>query len=208
MEGETDFDPTTEEGQADINDDDYDALFTEDESPRRFFDRMVDRFGSAWRRYMPSIRRMWQSRNPGQAAPPYLRLEQLNTVEDPVEAAKERLSELYENFNFDEVQLSEKDGNVYIQTENAQEHAKSKWTKPQRLFTQEGEVREDVKRLKGFQMASRGLLGRLEEVNARVAAEKRVQELEKTLEEMQRRHEEAQAKLKHAGQQEGAALTR
>ena len=49
MEGETDFDPTTEEGQADINDDDYDALFTEDESPRRFFDRMVDRFGGAWR---------------------------------------------------------------------------------------------------------------------------------------------------------------
>ena len=33
MEGEMDFDPTTEEGQADINDDDYDALFTEDESP-------------------------------------------------------------------------------------------------------------------------------------------------------------------------------
>ena len=83
-----DFDPTTEEGQADINDDDYDALFTEDESPRRFFDRMVDRFGSAWRRYMPSIRRMWQSRNPGQAAPPYLRLEHLNTVEDPVEGPK------------------------------------------------------------------------------------------------------------------------
>ena len=59
MSGEmemTEFGPTaeegqtTEEGQADINDDDYDALFTEDESPRRFFDRVVDRFGSAWRR--------------------------------------------------------------------------------------------------------------------------------------------------------------
>ena len=86
MEGEMDFDPTTEEGQADINDDDYDALFTEDESPRRFFDRMVDRFGSAWRRYMPSIRRMWQSRNPGQAAPPYLRLEHLNTVRDEMQS--------------------------------------------------------------------------------------------------------------------------
>ena len=49
MEGETDFDPTTEEGQADINDDDYDSLFTEDKSPRRFFDKMVDRFGGARR---------------------------------------------------------------------------------------------------------------------------------------------------------------
>ena len=65
-----------------------------------------------------------------------------------------------------------------------------------------------MKNLKGFQMASRGLLGRLEDLNARVAAEKRVQELEETRQEMQRRHEEAQAKLKHAGQQERATLTR
>ena len=128
--------------------------------------------------------------NPAQAANPYLRLEHLNTVvEIPVEAAKEHPSELYENFNFDEVKLSEKDGDVYIQTENSQEHAKSKWTKRQRLFTRKGEVREDVKKLKGFQMASRGLLGRLEEINVRVAAERTVEELNETLDERERKYQ-------------------
>ena len=47
-----------------------------------------------------------------------------------------------------------------------------KWTKPEKLLTEEGEIRDRVKNLKGFQMASRGLLGMLEDLNARVAAEK------------------------------------
>ena len=114
--------------------------------------------------------------------------------------------ELYENFNFDEAKLSEKDDVVYIRFPDQRKIGK--WTKPEKLFTEEGEIRDRVKNLKGFQMASRGLLGRLEDLNARVAAEKRVQELEETLEEMQRRHEEAQDKLNHAGQRDRAILTR
>ena len=127
-------------------------------------------------------------------------------LRDPIEAAKERLSELYENFNFDEAKLSEKDDVVYIRFPDQRKIGK--WTKPEKLFTEEGEIRDRVKNLKGFQMASRGLLGRLEELNARVATEKRVQELEETLEEMQRRHEEVQDKLNHAGQRDRAILTR
>ena len=98
-------------------------------------------------------------------------------LRDPIEAAKERLSELYENFNFDEAKLSEKDDVVYIRFPDQRKIGK--WTKPEKLFTEEGEIRDRVKNLRGFQIASRGLLGRLEDLNARVAAEKRVQELER-----------------------------
>ena len=108
-------------------------------------------------------------------------------LQDPIEAAKERLSELYENFNFDEAKLSEKGDIVYIQFPDQRKIGK--WTKPEKLFTEEGEIRDRVKNLKGFQMASRGLLGRLEELNARVAAEKEAQELKETLDEREREYQ-------------------
>ena len=211
-----DFDPTTE-GQVDINDEEYDSLIPNDNvDPEGLFNKLTRRFGDRARSAWDSLRRKWQARNPDRHVPEYLQLQTFDTLEqndvirqilrDPIEAAKERLSELYENFNFDEAKLSEKDDVVYIRFPDQRKIGK--WTKPEKLFTEEGEIRDRVKNLKGFQMASRGLLGRLEDLNARVAAEKRVQELEETLEEMQRRHEEAQDKLNHAGQQERATLTR
>ena len=217
MEGETDFDPTTEEGQVDINDEEYDSLIPNDNvDPEGLFDKLTRRFGDRARSAWDSLRRKWQARNPDRHVPEYLQLQTFDTLEqndvirqilrDPIEAAKERLSELYENFNFDEAKLSEKDDVVYIRFPDQRKIGK--WTKPEKLFTEEGEIRDRVKNLKGFQMASRGLLGRLEDLNARVAAEKRVQELEETLEEMQRRHEEVQDKLNHAGQRDRAILTR
>ena len=48
-----DFDPTTEEGQVDINDEEYDALIPNDNvDPEGLFDKLTRRFGdrarSAW----------------------------------------------------------------------------------------------------------------------------------------------------------------
>ena len=126
MEGETDFDPTTEEGQVDINDEEYDSLIPNDNvDPGGLFDKLTRRFGDRARSAWESLRRKWQARNPDQQVPEYLQLQTFDTLEqndtilhilrDPIEAAKERLLELYENFNFDEAKLSEKGDIVYIQ---------------------------------------------------------------------------------------------
>ena len=198
MEGEMDFDPTTEEGQVDINDEEYDSLIPNDHvDPEGLFDKLTRRFGDRARSAWDSLRRKWQARNPDRHVPEYLQLQTFDTLEqnealrqilrDPIEAAKERLSELYENFNFDEAKLSEKDDVVYIRFPDQRKIGK--WTKPEKLFTEEGEIRDRVKNLKGFQMASRGLLGMLEDLNARVAAERTVEDLKETLDEREREYQ-------------------
>ena len=104
-----DFDPTTEEGQVDINDEEYDSLIPNDHvDPEGLFDKLTRRFGDRARSAWESLRRKWQARNPHGHVPEYLQLQTFDTLEqnetilhilrDPVEAAKERLSELYENF--------------------------------------------------------------------------------------------------------------
>ena len=209
-----DFDPTTEEGQIDINDEEYETLLpNKNVDAEGLYDKLTTRFGDRAKSALRALRSKWAARNPWREYPEYLQMETFSAFEDlhqivgdPIQEAKERLLELYENFNFDEARLVEKDDVVYIKFENQKQPGK--WTKPEKLFTEEGEIRDRVKNLKGFQMASRGLLGRLEDFNARVAAEKKVQELEETLEEMQRLHEKAQNKLSHAGQQERVTLTR
>ena len=155
MDGEMDFDPTTEEGQVDISDEEYDSLIPNDNvDPQGVFDKLTRRFGDRARSAWGSVMRKRQSRNQGQPVPEYLQLQTFDKLEqndeilrlfwDPVEAAKERLSELYENFDFDEVKFSEKDGVAYIRSENQKQPGK--WTKPEKLFTEEGEIRERVKK--------------------------------------------------------------
>ena len=203
MEVDPDFDPTPEEGQTDINDEEYESLIpNENVDPQGLFDKLRRRFGdrarSAWR----SLGEKWKSRNQGRRLPEYLQLKTFDTLEDnetpldwlsdPIDRAKNRLSELYENFNFDEVKLSEKDGKVYIRLQNTKTGG---WTKPYLLFTQEGEVTAEVKRLKGFEMASRGLLERFEHVNKILAEQRKAQELQNQIEELQNQHQSTVAAM-------------
>ena len=206
MEADPDFDPATEEGQTDINDEEYESLIpNENVDPQGLFDKLRRRFGdrarSAWR----SLGEKWKSRNQGRRLPEYLQLKTFDTLEDnetpldwlsdPIDRAKNRLSELYENFNFDEVKLSEKDGKVYIRLQNTKTGG---WTKPYLLFTQEGEVTAEVKRLKGFEMASRGLLERFEHVNKILAEQRKAQELQNQIEELQNQHQSTVAAMEKA----------
>ncbi|XP_031561420.1 GRIP domain-containing protein RUD3-like [Actinia tenebrosa] len=95
----------------------------------------------------------------------------------------QRLKDTYSNFNSDEVRLTERGGRVFISVQDLRFPDKNRWTKPQPLFDEDGEVRGDVARLRGFQLATRSDLERLETLNERVALEKRVEELQVTLEE-------------------------
>ena len=193
-----DFDPTTEEGQADINDDDYDALFTEDESPRRFFDRMVDRFGGAWRRYMPSIRRMWQSRNPGQAAPPYLRLEHLNTVRGEMQSGL--IDDLRERFpNVDlariEVQAGDK-GQIQVR-----HSGRSRWYD---LYQR----RDSTRLSSNLPKEIKGALGEEAQSFQMQAINNQLSEHQEELDQAQTEREGIQGQIETAAPEEAAGLRR
>ena len=54
MEGETDFDPTTEEGQVDINDEEYDSLIPNDNVDPEGYSISL-RVGSGIGRALPGI---------------------------------------------------------------------------------------------------------------------------------------------------------
>ena len=81
MEGETDFDPTTEEGQVDINDEEYDSLIPNDNvDPEGLFDKLTRRFGDRARSAWDSLRRKWQARNPDRHVPEYLQMDTFRHV--------------------------------------------------------------------------------------------------------------------------------
>ena len=141
-----DFDPTTE-GQVDINDEEYDSLIPNDNvDPEGLFDKLTRRFGDRARSAWDSLRRKWQARNPDRHVPEYLQMDTFDRLDldealrpilrDPIEAAKERLLELYENFNFDEAKLSEKDDVVYIQFPDQRKIGK--WTKARKALHRRG----------------------------------------------------------------------
>ena len=64
-----DFDPLTEEGQVDINDEEYESIINDDVDPGGFRDAMIRRFGNRLRGGYREMKRMWQSRNPGKSVP-------------------------------------------------------------------------------------------------------------------------------------------
>ncbi|XP_031572727.1 GRIP domain-containing protein RUD3-like [Actinia tenebrosa] len=160
----TDFDPTTEEGKEDINDGDEEPLLpAPDDSLRNSITKALRH---------PKAREYVLTRE-------HIELEDLGTVN----SAMQRLKDTYSNFNSDEVRLTERGGRVLISVQDLRFPDKNHWTKPQLLFDENGEVRGDVARLRGFQLATRSALERLATLNERVALEKHVEGLQETLEE-------------------------
>ncbi|XP_031556625.1 cingulin-like protein 1 [Actinia tenebrosa] len=127
---------------------------------------------------------MWQSKNRGSPVPEYLELQ--NTYEaaagETVEWAMQELTRRYDNFDADDVKLTEKGNKVLISVQDLRFPDKDRWTKPQPLFDEEGNIRGDVSRLKGFQQATRSMLERLRALTERVEIEKRAEELQRELE--------------------------
>ncbi|XP_031551344.1 citron Rho-interacting kinase-like [Actinia tenebrosa] len=77
----TDFDPTTEEGQVDINDEEYESLLPDDNvNSRGLFDKLRRKYGSRARDALRSLGRKWSSRNPGKSLPEYMRMEDLGPI--------------------------------------------------------------------------------------------------------------------------------
>jgi DUF438 domain-containing protein len=73
--GDLDFDPLTEEGRVDINEDEYEVLITRDYADDNDFrDTMHRRFGSKWRAGYNKLRNMWRTRNPNENIPEYMEL--------------------------------------------------------------------------------------------------------------------------------------
>ncbi|XP_031550224.1 trichohyalin-like, partial [Actinia tenebrosa] len=79
--------------------------------------------------------------------------------------------------------LTESGNKVLISVQDLRYPDKDRWTKPQLLFDENGSVKVNVARLRGFQEATRSALERLETLNERVALEKRAEELQKKLKE-------------------------
>ncbi|XP_031574345.1 GRIP domain-containing protein RUD3-like [Actinia tenebrosa] len=127
---------------------------------------------------------MWQSKNRG-PVPEYLELQNIDeaTTRETVEWTTQELRQRYSRFEADDVRLTERRNKVLISVQDLRFPDKDRWTKPQPLFDENGDVRGDVSRLKGFQLATRSALERLATLNEKVALEKRVEGLQETLEE-------------------------
>ncbi|XP_031570500.1 myosin-2 heavy chain-like [Actinia tenebrosa] len=80
----TDFDPLTEEGQVDINDEEFDAWTKGEETDPLIFDEALrEKYGSRWKRFKASLARMWRSKKPSTPIPTYLQMEDLGPVPEP-----------------------------------------------------------------------------------------------------------------------------
>ncbi|XP_031556241.1 GRIP domain-containing protein RUD3-like, partial [Actinia tenebrosa] len=148
---------------------------------------LKNKYGNRWKSFKASLNRMWQSKNRGSPFPEYLELQNIDeheaTARETVEWATQELRQRYSRFEADDVRLTERGNKVLISVQDLRFPEKNRWTKPQPLFDENGEIRGDVTRLKGFQVATRSALERLETLNERVALEKRAEGLQETLEE-------------------------
>ncbi|XP_031550274.1 early endosome antigen 1-like [Actinia tenebrosa] len=161
---ETDFDPLTEEGQVDINDEE--PLLPDQPIDDSVRSRIRNAFARSRERNHAGLREHIELRNM-----------------ETIEWAKQELTRRYPRFEADEVKLTKRKDKVLISVQDLRFPDKDRWTKPQLLFDENGDVRGDVARLRGFQQATRSMLERLETLNEKVALERRVEELQETLEE-------------------------
>ncbi|XP_031574213.1 golgin subfamily A member 6-like protein 22 [Actinia tenebrosa] len=184
----TDFDSTTEEGQVDINDEEYDAWTQGAETdPLIYNTALENKYGSRWKSFKASLNRMWQSKNRRSPVPEYLELQNMNeqgaTARETVEWATQELRQRYPRFEAYDIRLTERGNKVLISVRDMRHAGANSWTKPQVLFDDTGSVKVNVERLRGFREATRSALERLETLNERVALERRVEGLRETLEE-------------------------
>ncbi|XP_031552838.1 uncharacterized protein LOC116290011 [Actinia tenebrosa] len=184
----TDFDPLTEEGQVDINDEEFDAWTQGAETDPLIYDAALEnKYGSRWKSFKAALNRMWQSKNRGSPVPEYLELQNIDeqgaTARETVEWATQELRMRYPNFEVDDIRLTERGNKVLISVRDMRYPDANRWTKPQLLFDDSGSVKVNVARLRGFKEATRSDLERLKTLNERVALERRAEGLQETLEE-------------------------
>ena len=107
MEVDPDFDPTTEEGRTDINedvDDEYDSLLKRpDENEVTWSQRIRSRFGRGSDYAIRRLRDKFRSKNPSESPPEYMELENLDTAGDPrtimLREIREDVRERFPNMN-------------------------------------------------------------------------------------------------------------
>lgn len=156
-----DFDPTTSEGQIDINDDitedEYASLITGDRSDIER--RMSDEYGvSHWRRHVPSFLRMWKSHNPGRTPPPeYVELQELTPREELHQQMLYDVRERFPNVEFALVDFRMKEeGQIQVKY-----HNKTKWYNLylKRGTLNEKELSKEIKRALGEENQASQLRG-------------------------------------------------
>ena len=162
MEGEIDpdFDPTTEEGQEDINDivdDEYEALLKRpDEDERNWLQRMTDRFARGANYAIRRLKDKFRSKNPSKSPPEYLKLENIEMDDlDPYKEAKDAFLKEHSNFILEDVKFTKNSNNkTMVQFKDKRTKNKIKWTKAEILFNEDGSIRERVKTSAGYKSAA------------------------------------------------------
>lgn len=99
--------------------------------------------------------------------------------------ALEALKERYPNLVEDEGRITIWDEKAYIQVQDMRADKKVQWTKPRVLFV-DVEINPELEKLKRFQMATRSILERLQELNYRKEALRNAARLQEVVEEKDR----------------------
>ena len=154
----TDFDPTTEEGQKDINEEienEYDTLLPrENETADSFSSRFRQKFGRGWRNAFDKFSDLWKTRNPGKQLPEYMELQNMDEDTGRVREAKEVIKIRYPNFNFDDVSLFDDNGKVIIAIKYQKGNVE-KQTRFYNLFDGNGEINKQLEKLESWKNVTR-----------------------------------------------------
>ena len=154
----TDFDPTTEEGRIDINDEvdkEYDTLLPKENEPLDdFYSRFRQKFGSRWRDAFNRFSDKWKTQNPDKQLPEYMELQNMDEDTEKVKEAKEVLKIRYPNFNFDDVSLFDDNGKVIIAIKYQKGNVE-KQTRFHNLFDVNGEINKQLEKLESWKNVTR-----------------------------------------------------
>ena len=158
-EFDPDFASGTEEGDADINIDEYTSLINED--PEKVKKSFIKRFGSRAKKAWRSLIELVKQRNPEE----YTKYSRISfEMNETTDDAKDRILSEYPNFRLDNIRLTEDKGVIKIEVKYFGKDKSKKWTdkklfnKSQKLFNKNGTLSKHVTELEAFKRASLGLL--------------------------------------------------
>jgi len=142
-----DFDPTTAEGQEDLNttvDEDYDSLIPNDGVGRESWNEMIsNRFGRGARYVKERLIDLWKTRNPGRAVPEYMELQNLPVEDSSTDRLRlDTLLSKYPDLDENLIRVStNEEGKQVIRFFSAR---LGDFTKPERLYNEDKTVRKSV----------------------------------------------------------------
>jgi len=142
-----DFDPTTEEGREDINeeiDKDTDFLLPrENETGESFKQRINNKFNNGADYAISRLASLFKTRNPGKAVPEYMELQNIDTTlnRQREDILIDKYPDLDENLIM--ITINEKTGKQQILFFSAR---KNNWTKPEMLYNEDKTVRNSVEK--------------------------------------------------------------